>query len=223
MKIVKNFGIAIIALGMVTSCEKSSNEINPDFSIDQLQSSQSPEESFRSAEKPEWGSSDVPGSKIVTVPFKSNFYTKQDGPMDTSCGSSGMFLNNQMGEGNATHLGEFTTTMVFCYNLNPQGPDPDSDYPDTPYWEYTGGSGSFVAANGDELYFEMAGRVYILYFNPDDLENTDLRWDDPFIFTGGTGRFDGASGGGTTNSYTDDGIVNNHNWMGTLILPKGSN
>ena len=47
---------------------------------------------------------------------------------------------------------------------------------------------------------------------------------DPFEITGGTGRFEGATGGGMTNDYNfvgKDGIVHtSHHWQGTITLKK---
>ena len=45
-------------------------------------------------------------------------------------------------------------------------------------------------------------------------------WDDTFIFTGGTGKFKGASGRGTTMANSGDGVTNNHNWTGEIRLVK---
>ena len=47
-----------------------------------------------------------------------------------------------VGNGNISHLGKMTTRMEFCANGGPTGP-------------YGNGFGKFVAANGDELYFDL--------------------------------------------------------------------
>jgi len=55
-----------------------------------------------------------------------------------------------------------------------------------------------------------------------------VHFEDPFIFTGGTGRFEGASGGGMTHSQVDlfDDEWNfipehqtDHEWTETFVLP----
>jgi hypothetical protein len=205
MKILKSISIAIIALGMVTACEKSTNEVKPDLSVDSMQSS-------RTSEKPAWGSSENPGGKMVTVPFKSKFFTEQEGDIDMSvCEGDFIGLNTQVGGGNATHLGKFTTVMTFCMNFDDS--DPDN------FAKYWGVDGKFIAANGDELWFTVSGQV-ILY--PPGTDPFYLAYfDDEFEFLGGTGRFLRASGTGHTNSFTNFAHTD-HNWTGMLILPKGN-
>ena len=44
-------------------------------------------------------------------------------------------------------------------------------------------------------------------------------WRDPFVFKGGTGRFEGASGGGKTDDYNSSEDPNSHHhWKGTIRL-----
>lgn len=43
---------------------------------------------------------------------------------------------------------------------------------------------------------------------------------DPIVFTGGTGRFEGAKGGGLTNSFVTLGDGTDHEFTGALVLPK---
>ena len=97
--------------------------------------------------------------------------------------------------------------------------------------DYKNGEGVFVAANGDELYFNVPspGEVgHVLLF---DHPFYEAMFQDPFSFIGGTGRFEGASGGGYTNSFVDlfddDGNFipehqTDHKWTGTLIMKKPS-
>jgi hypothetical protein len=88
-----------------------------------------------------------------------------------------------------------------------------------------------VAANGDELYGEIPeGQIY-----PNTGDNSDYyqNWfDDPGFFTGGTGRFAGASGTWTTDAWVhddSDGPGGPDEWRtdffgkGTLTLKKGKN
>lgn len=196
MKILKSFSIAIIALGMFTACEKSTNEVNPDFSID-------PEQSSRES---------------VTVGFKAKFYTDQVGEMDDlACGdeieADGILLNIQNGNGKATHLNEFSTDMEFCFDLNG---DPSTN-PD--YASYDG-TGYFTAEDGDILNFRMDGQVKLY---PEPVGEYIAWFKDYFVFTGGTGRFEGATGGGQMDSQSKAGLTHtDHVWKGNLTLLKGS-
>jgi len=164
-------------------------------------------------------------TKAVTVPFKANFYTLRDYSFTPDCSayegySSG---NYQVGGGDATHLGEFTVTISFC------GPPGE--------FKYVGGEGVFVADNGDELYFNIppTGEIGIIYQIFDD-PYYELWFGDSFEFTGGTGRFAGATGGGTTDSWVNlidggwanfpDGFIPEHQtdhvFTGTLTFHPGS-
>ena len=197
MKMLKLFGIALLVLAFFTACEMSTKEIKPD-------------NPGNSVEKVELGSSENPGDKMVTVPFKSKFYTEQEGELDfEACEGDLIALNTQVGGGNATHLGEFTTRMTFCMNFDESGPE---------FAKYWGVDGAFIAANGDELWFTVSGQV-ILY--PEGHDPFYLAYfDDEFIFLGGTGRFEGATGSGHTNSFTNF-VHTDHNWTDILTLKKG--
>ena len=198
MKMLKLFGIALLVLALFTACEMSTKEIKPD-------------NPGNSVEKVKLGSSENPGDKMVTVPFKSKFYTEQEGELDfEACEGDFMALNTQVGGGNATHLGKFTTRMTFCMNFDDTAPE---------YLEYSG-EGAFIAANGDELWFTVSGQV-ILYEGSEHDPFYVAYFDDEFIFEDGTGRFKGATGSGHTNSFTNFAHTD-HNWTGILTLKKGS-
>ena len=153
-----------------------------------------------------------------TMPFKAEFYTKRsyDDDGEGKCSDDPYLgFNLQIGEGNATHLGKFTTTMWFC----------------GAGFDYKNGEGVFVAANGDELYFKVPATDEVGHVLPLPYEDPvyEFYFQDPFEFVGGTGRFEGASGGGVTDSYVDlfddDGNFipehqTDHTWTGLLILPK---
>ena len=98
--------------------------------------------------------------------------------------------------------------------------------------DYKNGEGVFVAANGDELYFNIPSDGVVGHILPYEHDLYEFQFQDPFMFTGGTGRFEGASGGGMTNSFVDlfdaDGNFipehqTDHEWTGTLIFPGGKN
>lgn len=158
------------------------------------------------------GASDV---RLVTVPFKSHFFTKETsfGP-DPVCGAPPRFLTTQEGSGQATHLGRFSIRITFCID----GTDilDDGELTEGESAPYDGGVGVLTAANGDELHITIAGAVL-----PSDHPDFDFEFDDPYVITGGTGRFAGASGGGTTNSFVRRGVATTHNWTGSLTFLPG--
>jgi hypothetical protein len=47
-------------------------------------------------------------------------------------------------------------------------------------------------------------------------------WRDPFVILGGTGRFEGATGGGMTDDYNSAlDPYSHHHWNGTITMVKG--
>lgn len=195
---MKKIIIAILAFGIIVSCEKQEDEIRLDDLSIQKSNLQA-------------NSSVDPKTDGVTVPFKSDFFTEQEGELNfDACEGALIALNTQVGGGNATHLGIFTTRMEFCMNFDDQSPDFAT------YWAV---DGVFIAANGDELYFTVSGQVIMLPAGSDPFYVA--YFDDPFTFTGGTGRFEGATGGGTTNSFTNF-LHTDHKWTGTITLIKSS-
>ena len=161
-------------------------------------------------------------TKMVTKPFKANFYTKRDYSKEevaaTYCTEDPFIaFNYQVGEGEATHLGHFTTEMQFC----------------GAGFDYNNMEGTLVAANGDELYVTLPEGTlgHVILYTPEDIVPPyDAYFADPFIFIGGTGRFEGATGEGMMHSqvnlFEDDGTFipehqTDHVWTGTIILMNG--
>lgn len=150
-------------------------------------------------------------------PFKARFHTLRNYSQTELCDEASFLdYNFQKGGGNATHLGKFITEIYFCVDLST--------------FTYKNGSGFFMAANGDKLFFDVptAGEVGQIMPLPAPHPLYEFFFQDPFTFTGGTGRFEGASGGGVSDSYVDlfDDNGNfipehqtDHVWTGTLILP----
>jgi hypothetical protein len=152
----------------------------------------------------------------VALPFEARFFTDLAGLLpDESCGAPPVFLNIQQGYGAATHLGRFSVHIRFCIDATDLLDDGElTEGESLPYWN---GVGAMVAANGDELFFTIAGAVV-----PSDHPDFDFEFSDPFHFSGGTGRFSGATGGGVTNSLVDrQRSRTHHEWSGTLTLPRG--
>lgn len=136
--------------------------------------------------------------------FEATFFTGLVSltPDSITCEAPMNFRNVQEGSGMEATLGNFTTTMSFCVN------------PAT--LEYGNTEASLVTENGDELFLEGGGQVV-----PTTREGYDLEFKDPFTIIGGTGRFEGASGSGTTDSYVN--MTTNrtdHVWKGTITLKK---
>lgn len=149
-------------------------------------------------------------SVMVSVPFKANYSVWDISDYsDPSCGGSPVYFLTMEGSGNISHLGKITTRMTFCCDVT------------TGYYYNT--VGSFVAANGDELFFEVPEGQIV----PNDEDNSSYyqtKFNDYMIFIGGTGRFEGASGDAYSNAYVHNG---DDEWRtdffskGTLILAKG--
>ncbi|MDR8390806.1 hypothetical protein NC796_06640 [Aliifodinibius sp. S!AR15-10] len=158
-----------------------------------------------------------------TVPFKANFFTvlnEEEVVANPDACDTPPFTayNVQDGSGEATHLGRFTTHITFCGDITELLPGDDSPGVLEPgeSLPYDSGVGSFIASNGDKLYFTASGEVL-----PSDHPDYDFEFHDVFIFTGGTGRFAGAKGRGMMDSFVDLATDRtDHRWTGTLKLPK---
>ncbi len=136
--------------------------------------------------------------------FYAEFFTELTPTDDVrACEAPFDIYVNQEGEGIGKGLGSFTTRVDFCVNFSTL--------------EYRNGQGSFVFNNGDKIYYTVAGQIM-----PSDKADYDLMFMDPFIITGGTGRFEGVSGGGMTDSYVkqfEGGDKTDHIWEGEIIYP----
>ncbi len=152
---------------------------------------------------------------MVTVPLKADFsVVLEDGILDNTYPEYHVKLI-MVGEGTISHLGKMTTRMVFWAEGGAVGP-------------YGHGTGTFVAANGDELYFEFDEGLIVL--NEED--NADFyltSFNDEMFFTGGSGRFKGAAGSLWSNAFVHypNPEVEGDYWhtdffsYGTLIMAKG--
>lgn len=152
----------------------------------------------------------------VATPFKANFYTDQVllGPDPDRCDLP-RFFNVQEGVGVATHLGRFSIRITFC--IDPTDILDDGRLTGDDSAPYAGG-GTFIAANGDELHFTISGAVV-----PSDRPGFAYEFMDPFEITGGTGRFAGAAGRGSTLSFVNplaDPTRTHHEWTAALVRPR---
>ena len=113
-------------------------------------------------------SQDNISAKAATRPFKvKGSGTWQVLPEATAC-EAGLFQVFIEGKGNATHLGLFDVTITACTNFD-----------DSYFFDAT-----LVAANGDELSAISVDWGYT---------EEGQEWTD-YIFDGGTGRFENATG-----------------------------
>ena len=187
MKLFMKIGMAFLAMLFMLSCTNTADDtIN--YELDNIES-----KNFNAK------------NQAVTVPFKSSFSTSP-GTMENPVVCDDLLLVIQVGGGEATHLGAFTTAMSFCV-------DPD--------FYYFGVVGTFFAANGDELWISIEEGQVIP--NEDLPDPYSYFFTDEFTFVGGTGRFIGATGGGTTNSFVEADLSTDHQWNGTLTMSPGKN
>lgn len=154
--------------------------------------------------------------KMVEVPFTVDYVgTYLYGPfgIPTDKCDINVFVE---GEGTGTHVGKSMIHFDFCVTpyFTPDGQLDHGDY---------GNSDAYiVAANGDMLFVSVEGTVYPGRLD-DHPEHVVSYWRDPFVITGGTGRFEGATGGGMTDDYNSSEDTNSHHhWEGTISLQVGN-
>lgn len=154
------------------------------------------------------------GDDALARPFRAQMFTRLVGMApDPTCGDFPRLLNTQVGEGQVTHLGQVSVVITFCVDVTDVLDDGTLTAGES--LPYDSGLGTLTAANGDMLYLTISGAVL-----PSDDPDYDLEFKDPFHFTGGTGRFVGATGEGMTASFVDQSDDRtDHQWLGTLVLP----
>lgn len=139
--------------------------------------------------------SDARPGPTVTVPFKAHYSASVVGVGPGLGCDVRLFLE---GAGEGTQLGRFSITLGFCGR-----PDNTLD----------NGTGTFVAANGDLLY--------ITFYGVSDGGHPILHFTSYVTFTGGTGRFDGATGSATVRGTFDDNTgAGPADWDGTITLTR---
>lgn len=152
----------------------------------------------------------------VTGPIPIHFdFFSLGGPIEGnfSCGEPPVFMIGQQGEGvNDPLLGNYTFISQFCNNVV------TGEYGDHDFFAEEGRSSSFgyfQTENGDRLNIApLKGQII-----PSNREGYDLMFQDPFEIEGGTGRFEGATGSGMTDSFVNlQTGRTDHVWTGTIIL-----
>lgn len=158
----------------------------------------------------------------VVISFQGSFFSSNpDGvrPIpDERCAAPAL-LDTQAGEGEIQPLGPFSFHSTFCIDLTDLAPPLGGDGQLTAgeampfYGEIT----TFTFANGDELH-ARGGSAVLPLENPDPVYNA--QFSNSFAIVGGTGRFEGARGGGTTNSLVTFGVGTDHKISGVIVLEK---
>jgi len=156
--------------------------------------------------------------KTVTVPFEVNLLGEISELIfdDAECLEEGYPVRAIVeASGNATHMGKVRLTFNFC-----TGGAPDPDIPNSVY-TFKGGLTELTGANGDKLFVANEGGTAILGENVAPDFKTEY-WESIVTITGGTGRFEGASGELKMDDYSssiDD--YTHHHWTGEITLVKG--
>ncbi|MCD6062190.1 MAG: hypothetical protein K0R82_101 [Flavipsychrobacter sp.] len=176
------FFIAIGTLVMFASCKKEDNCVKPDANATSIENT----------------------AKKSAVPFTGSMtysFVGENVPCD--CGEF-QAVGNLHGTGNLTHLGNATSKIKPCATYLMQNGNPIGQTIGVE-------CGSFVAANGDEVYCHTA--PYNLYFTATAAVGT-INCD----FVGGTGKFANATGSftGTVTVPYGQGIATFTNINGTI-------
>lgn len=150
---------------------------------------------------------------LNVVVLKASFSTNSLGAVEDPQCNAPRVLETQEGEGYAKDIGGFTILFTFCIDATDVVEDGELTGNDAlPYYK---GLGTFTFENGDKLFGKASGAVI-----PSDKPGYDFEFTDPFVFTEGTGRFEGAQGGGITNSFVVFGGQTDHEFSAVLVLPK---
>lgn len=163
-------------------------------------------------------------SNPVEIPFKAKYHTSQaDDAFTELCSFNSPTdfwgQDHQVGSGNATHLGNFTIDLEFCFHVvldNEGQPDFAGGF-----GEFTGDeNASFEANNGDLLFTSSSGGSLI----PIQDEMYIYEFENVVNVTGGTGRFENATGEIVHYGLVrKDGSGTDHIQEGTIIVYPANN
>jgi hypothetical protein len=132
-------------------------------------------------------------------------------PLAPACAAGALWRYNAVGHGEFSHLGDVDYSMTHCTYGTVFAGDPPMPVAGT----FAQGRIVIVADNGDELYLSHSGEFHIVITASGPVSVVDpMTW----TITGGTGRFQNATGSGTTKGLGD--ILNNTTsatWSGTII------
>lgn len=120
------------------------------------------------------------GADSASRPFKGSAVGEVTFPLDPDCPNYGGLRTDSTAVGTASHLGRIVMEGQHCTPAPGEG---------------IAGEQTFVAANGDEVYMTYSGVPGPP--NPDGVIVFDVNFD----IIGGSGRFEGAEGGGTMIAY----------------------
>jgi hypothetical protein len=145
--------------------------------------------------------------EVIKLPFRGELKGVGAVPADpTRCAPLITAGNSTVGT--MTHLGRVTAEHSQC--IDPTGVLQDP-------LTFTDGRMTVTAANGDKLFLAFAGTLI-----PTDVAGF-FDVNNPFQIVGGTGRFEGATGGGTASGSLDVGVPEAAlvlNLDGKLFLPR---
>lgn len=156
----------------------------------------------------------VKDKKEVLKPVAINFdilltgtYISQE--VDTICGEEPMIRVVNKGTGSSVHFGDLSSYFDFCVDTS------DGTYPHDYMEAY------LEDQNGDKIFIRISGQV-LQGRVPQMPEDAISYFIDPIEIIGGTGRFEGATGSGSTNDYNSSkDPYSHHRWQGTITLKKG--
>ncbi len=150
--------------------------------------------------------------------FNVVFIGTYQAPPDSEevCGP-GLGRVHNTGEGTGTHFKKLKSYFDFCVKQTVPG---GGTYPEGYIEAY------FEDQDGDQLFVTVSGEVFV--GRVPGIPNYALSYfKDPFLITGGTGKFLGATGKGYTNDYNffdkkDGQVHTSHHWKGKIVLKKGN-
>jgi len=121
----------------------------------------------------------TPAAARDLVPFKATFTGSSTSGPGAPCAAPAL-RSDILGVGHATHLGKFTTVQHHCFD------------PGDPTFAFTEGFYTFTGANGDTIFGTYHGHLV-------PIGGPVFAIVGEFTIEGGTGRFVGATGGGTAS------------------------
>lgn len=220
MKILKFIILAVMSISLVSACDVNQSGENFEKEKPQSKNLTLKGKAKLDAGQDEWKKPKSNAHKIV-ISFRGNFFSSNPGVglvPDERCADPAL-LNTQVGEGQMTPLGGFTFHSTFCIDQTAVAPPlgGDGQLTEGEAMPYYSNITTFTFANGDELHARGGSAV----FPPEDPDSEyDAQFSHPFAIVGGTGRFEDAKGGGTTQSLVTFGVGTEHEFSGVIVLTR---